>query len=131
MAGDPQGVDPGRVRPDQRPFCLGFRFLQETDDTPRVIEANDSERRGLLTLNRQGGDRYLGLRFHVRAEHPLKVHAVELVAREDQHMIDARPLDRAQVLPDGIGRPLVPFFSFIRLLRRENLDESHGRTGRI
>src|SRR5579863_6293889 len=60
----------------------------------------------------------------MRAKHPLKVHSIELISGEDQDMVDARPLNRPQVLPHRVSRPLVPLFAFIRLLRRKHLDES-------
>ena len=39
-----------------------------------------------------------------------EIHAIELIARQNQHQIDARLLDVAQVLPHGVGRSLVPAF---------------------
>jgi len=60
----------------------------------------------------------------VRLEHVEKVHPIQLIAREDQHVVDARLFEVSQVLADRIGRPLIPVGSDKRLLSRENLDKS-------
>ena len=44
---------------------------------------------GLGAIDRLGGDRDVGLGALVRGEHLAEVHAVELVAGEDQHVLDA------------------------------------------
>ena len=60
----------------------------------------------------------------MRGEHIGVVHAVELVAGEDQHVIGFRFLHVAQVLPHGIGGALIPIRAFVGLLGGENFDEA-------
>ncbi len=57
-------------------------------------------------------------------EHLAEVHAVELIAREDQHVVDAGLLQVAEVLADGVGGALVPVGAVERLLGGEDLDEA-------
>ena len=75
-------------------------------------------------MHRHGGDRHVGRRLDVRDDHVLEVHPVQLVAGEDQHVLDARLLDVAEVLPHGVGRALVPGGVVERLLGGQHLDET-------
>ena len=53
-----------------------------------------------------------------------KIHPVKLIAAQDEVIIE-RPLEEvAHVLPDGVGRALIPLRAFRRLLRREDIDEA-------
>jgi hypothetical protein len=62
----------------------------------------------------------------VRGQHVGKVHPVELVAREDQHVVDIGLLQGAEVLPHGVGRALIPIRAVVGLLGGQNLDEPAG-----
>ena len=75
-------------------------------------------------MDRHGGDRHVGAGLDVRSEHVLEVHAVELIAGEDQHVVDAGLLDVAEVLPHGVGRALIPVGVVERLLGGQDLDEA-------
>ena len=58
-------------------------------------------------------------------EHLLKVHAVKLIARENQHVLDARLLEIAEILPHRVRRALVPLgLAIHRLLRRQDLEQT-------
>src|SRR5262249_22686877 len=103
---------------------LGLRFFEKSDDSPRIVEPDDTEVRGLFAVDWQGGDRDVRLGIDVCLEHPLKIHAVELIARKDQDVVDPRPLNRSQVLPHGVCRSLVPLLPFERLLGREDFYEA-------
>ena len=52
-----------------------------------------------------------------------EVHAVELVAGEDQHLVRTLALDVGDVLADGVGGALVPVGALVGLLGGEHLDE--------
>ena len=60
----------------------------------------------------------------MRDDHVLEVHPVQLVAGEDQHVLDARLLDVAEVLPHGVGGALIPVGVVERLLGGQHLDEA-------
>ena len=66
----------------------------------------------------------------VRLQHLAEIHAIELVAREDQHVVDARLLDVPQVLPHGVGGALVPVGVVQRLLGGQDFDEAAARMRR-
>jgi len=59
----------------------------------------------------------------MRLEHVGIVHPVKLIAREDQHVLDVGLLKIADVLPDGVGRALIPIAAVERLLGGEDFDE--------
>ena len=61
----------------------------------------------------------------VSAQHVAEIHPVELVAGENQHVVDAGLLEVAQVLADGVGGALIPVGRWVdRLLGGEDLDEA-------
>ena len=63
----------------------------------------------------------------VRLEHVAVVHAVQLVAGQDQHVFHAGLFDVADVLPHGVGRALIPVGPGIRrLLGGQHFDEAAG-----
>lgn len=64
----------------------------------------------------------------MRGQHLGEVHAVQLVARENQHGLDTVLLDVHEVLADGIGGALIPVGSFEGLLDGNNFDESAVET---
>ena len=57
-------------------------------------------------------------------EHLAVVHAVQLIARQDEDMFDARLLDVADVFANGVGGAFVPVGAFEGLLCGEDFDES-------
>ncbi len=56
--------------------------------------------------------------------HVGEVHAVELVAGEDEHVVDAGLLDVPQVLPHGVGGALIPAGVVERLLGGKDFHEA-------
>jgi len=59
-------------------------------------------------------------------DHLPKIHPVELVAGEDQHVLDARLLQVAEILPHGVGGALIPVGVGDGLLGGQDLDEAAG-----
>ena len=45
--------------------------------------------RAVSPVDRHAGDRHVGLRGLVRGHHFAEIHAVKLVAREDQHVLES------------------------------------------
>ena len=62
----------------------------------------------------------------VLLEHLAEVHAVELIAAEDDVVLVRVLEEIAEVLPHGVGGALVPARVRGRLLRGEDLDEAAG-----
>src|SRR5437588_11260031 len=55
-----------------------------------------------------------------------KIHAIQLIAAQDQVVI-VGPLQKIpHVLPDGVSRSLVPLRAFGSLLCRQHIDEAAG-----
>ena len=90
---------------------------------PRIVHPHDAQAGGVLAVDRDGGDGHVGLGAAVQLDHLAVVHAVELVAGEDQHLGHAGLLQVAEVLPHGVGRALVPVAPFHGLLSGEDLHE--------
>jgi hypothetical protein len=59
----------------------------------------------------------------MRFEHLAKVHPVQLVAGENQHIIDPRLLNVAKIFADSIGGSLIPIGPFNCLLHGKNFDK--------
>ncbi len=74
--------------------------------------------------DRQHGDGDVGLFARWVSSISPEVHAVELIARQDQHVFDPGLLDVAHLLADGVGRALIPVGPFVGLLGGEDFDEA-------
>jgi hypothetical protein len=60
----------------------------------------------------------------MRFEHLFVIHAIQLIARKNQHVIDVGLLHVADLFPHRIGGALVPVDSIHRLLRRQDLHKA-------
>jgi hypothetical protein len=97
-------------------------LLDEVDDPPGGVEAQDAEPRGLLAGDQLDGDRQVGLELPVGAHELRDVHQVELVAREDQDLVGVLLEQPGEGLAHGVGRPLEPVAIVQRLLGGQNVD---------
>ena len=95
-------------------------LLGELDDLVVVVRGQDAEAGGLLPGHGHDGDREVGVVLLVSVEHLAIIHAVELVAREDEHVLGVLGLDVAQVLGHGVCRARVPCAARLRRVRRED-----------
>ena len=124
---DAASVDPGRIGVDEFEFFDRLRLFQEALHATGVVQPHDAELRGLLVIDRQGCNRHVGARLAMRDQHVVVVHVVQLIARQDQHMVDPGLLQIAQMLAHGIGRSLVPQLFFVGLLGRQDFDEAFAK----
>ena len=60
----------------------------------------------------------------MRLDHRPEVHAIELIAGENQNIIELRRFDVAEVLPHRVRRALIPVGVVQRLLSGQQFDES-------
>ena len=120
----PRRVDPGRIGPHHVHLFVGLGLFQKAGHAAGVVQPHDAQALAAVAIDRHGGDRHVGLRLAVAGHHFGKIHAVELIAREDQHVVDFGLLQVAQVLPDGVGGSLIPVGVFQRLLGGQDFDES-------
>ena len=116
---DPLGVDPHHVH-----FRDGLRFLKESMNASAIVEPHHAETARLLVGDRQGSDRRIRIGLAVRPQHLVKIHPVQLVAGEDEHVINIRLADALQLLPNGVRGPLIPAGARHRLLSGQNLDKA-------
>ena len=107
---------------------LGF-FL-EPGDAAGVVGFQDAEAGGVGAADREGGDGEVGLGGQVVAQDLAEIHAVELVAAEDEEIFVVALEEIAQVLAHGVGGALVPGRVHRRLLGGQDLDEGRRKTGR-
>ena len=83
-------------------------LLHELDDPALLIGMHDPEARGRLRSTGMVGDGHVRLAFDVLAQHFSVIHAVELIAAEDDVIVVRTLEEVAQVLPNSVGRALIP-----------------------
>ena len=66
------------------------------------------------------------LRLDVRVDQLGEIHAIDVVARENQVILGVDVAEMARRLPHRIGRALEPVLALGRLLGRQHFDESVG-----
>ena len=99
-------------------------FLAKLADASRVVDPHRAEVGDLALRARQHTDRDVGLILEMVAQHLPVVHAVHMIAGEDQHQVAAQARDDAQVLAHGVGGTLEPAFVVHRLLGSQDLHEA-------
>ena len=85
---------------------------------------HDSKARRRLPIHRNGADGQVRIRFDMLTQNLTIIHSVELVAAENDIVIERALEEVAKILPDGVRGALVPMRPRRRLLRREDLDET-------
>lgn len=96
---------------------MGGLFLKFLDEAVRP-DVHDAEARGLVHRHLDDRDRAGRAGLLMRAEHPVIVHFVHMVAREDEHAVGVIHLDEVHVLIDGVGRAGKPRPALPRALIR-------------
>jgi hypothetical protein len=100
-----------------------LRLLLEPDDAPGLVHLQHPVLpRGHGGRNADDGHREPGAALLVKLMEPAVVHLVDVVARQDQHVLGGDVVDERQVLADGVGGALVPLVPELHL-RRDLLDE--------
>jgi hypothetical protein len=101
----------------------GFGFSSNATISSGSIEPEDAHRRASSAYRlRRDGD--VGAAVDVRVDHLVVVHAVEMIAGENQVVVGVVPREVPRRLPHGVGRSLVPVRIVGRLLGGEDLDEA-------
>jgi hypothetical protein len=87
------------------------------DDAPGLVDAHDAEAGGLIGGHLLHGHGGVGARLAVGAQHLPEVHAVELIAGEDDDVVPALVAHVAHAAADGVGGALEPVRALLGLLR--------------
>mmetsp|Transcript_22098 Transcript_22098/g.57586 ORF Transcript_22098/g.57586 Transcript_22098/m.57586 type:complete len:367 (+) Transcript_22098:824-1924(+) len=102
-------------------------LLRKLDDAAGVVDLHEAKRLRLLLGAGQRGDSDGGLRGAVRGHKLLVVHAVQVVARQDEevlHAVGHRLLKQPHVLAHRVGRTLEPVGVLRALLRGQHLHKA-------
>ena len=101
-------------------------FLDESVDAAIDAALHNPELGDVIARHGFGRERDLGPGLDVLVKQDAKIHPVKLVAAQDQIIGERAFEEVAHVLPDGIGRALIPVRTLGCLLRGQNLDEAAG-----
>jgi hypothetical protein len=104
-----------------------FRLLDELDDLALFIGVHDSKTGCRRAIHRNGAYCDVRVCLKVLAQDMAVVHAIELVAAQNDVVIHRSLEEVAKVLPDCVGSSLIPMRSLRRLLCRQNLNETRGK----
>ena len=85
------------------------------------IHIHNTKARRILPWHLHDGDGAICARFFVVSEHFSVIHLVDVVAREDEHILGVVHVDKADVLEDGVGRALIPRRAARALIRRQDV----------
>ena len=78
----------------------------------------------MLPAYRNDGYRDVRVMLGMRPQNLAVVHAIKLIAGQDEDGAGLLVLEIANVLPDGVCGPLVPIGFLVRLLGRQDFDEA-------
>ena len=99
-----------------------FRFLLEIRDPLVLVGDHDAEALCLFHRNRHDRDRHIRIVLLVEVEHGLIVHLVDVIARENQHIVRVVGLHVGEILVNGVRRAGVPLGALLLFIGRKNRD---------
>ena len=99
-----------------------LRLLLEADNLAGVIDVNHAKQPGFRRINQDGRDGDIRARVLVLPQHADVVHLVDVVARQDEHILWLLGADRVNVLVHRVGGAHVPVLADA-LHRGHDLDE--------
>ena len=118
-----EGGAGGRAAADGREaFQVGLLF--ELLDGAVPVEGEDAHAGGVGGSHGKGGNRDVGVAVAVLVDQDGVIHAVEVIAGQDQVVVGVVAHEMPGRLPDRVGGALIPVGVVGRLLSREDLDEA-------
>lgn len=111
------------------PGMAAARLLPEFLDAAGGIGAHQAEALGVLGIHGQGRHRERGPARPVGRHKARVIHPVELIAREDQHLVHVPGGEELAVLAHRIGRALKPAGAVRGLLGCQHLHETAVKAG--
>ena len=99
-------------------------LLRKINDAASLIDLHETEGSGALLVHGHGRDSDVSANLAVLADEILVIHAVEVVAGEDDVLIAVGLSEEPKVLAHSVRSTLEPVLVDGALLRGENLDEA-------
>ena len=100
-----------------------FRLLDKAGDALFRIDLHNTQRWGLGQRHRNGGHGHIGVSLRVLSDNAAKIHAIELIAAQDEHEIEIVIQEVSEILAHRIGGPLIPRVIGECLFRSQNFHE--------
>ena len=120
----PPAIEPFGMLPPIAASRSARRLFLEAGDLAEIVELEDAHLRGIVGRDRLRGDRDVGAALDVRLDQLVEVHAVEMIAGEDQEVLGVEALEVARRLAHGVRGALKPVRAVGRLLGGEHFDEA-------
>ena len=105
---------------------MSFGFSTEARDAPFLVDLHDAEGLRIAPRDRNGGDGDVRAGLGVLADDVAEIHPVQLIAAQDEQVIEIVREKVNEIFADGIRRALVPGRVGKRLLCREQFHEATG-----
>src|SRR5215203_1036509 len=106
-----------------RKKIVTFGFLFKLDDASRLISLQQTKLTGRTRFTRNYRDSDVSVRLMMALEEIAVVHAIQVIAGENQQRVDAPVSDVRQHLPHSVGSSLEPLRTLRSLFRSDDLDE--------
>ena len=108
----------------QQRVLLGL--FHEARDAVVVVNLHDAAGLGLVAPDRHRGDGDVRAGFAVLLDHLLKIHPIQLVAAQDEQVVEIVVHKVDEIFPHRVRRAFIPRCVVERLLRREDFHEAGG-----
>ena len=108
-------------------LLIGLRFFDEVDDAPFFVDLENAQTWRLFSRDGFDGNRHIGTARPVLGDEFTVIHAVEVVAGEDENLLGAARENTPQLAAHRVGRSLIPVRALLRLFGSENLYIAIGK----
>ncbi len=105
-----------------------FGFFHKIGHAVVGSGGHDAKSRGHGRRDAKGGNGHVRRVVGVKCQHGIKVHLVDVIAREDQRQIGVAAFDKREILLDGVGGAAVPVGLETRLVGLVELQAAGERT---
>ena len=99
-----------------------LRLFEEGQDLVRLVDVHHAEAGGFHAWHFEASHRHFGLRVDVLLQHLLVVHLVDVVARQDDHVVRRIGLDDVDVLIHRVSGAEIPHILVDALGGRQHVE---------
>ncbi len=100
-----------------------FGFFDEFLNHAFIVDAQKPHARGVVAVDEIDGDRETGLFASVAGQHFRIIHAIEVIARQNERFFAGKMADVMERGADGVGRAHEPFLAAFGLFGGQDFDE--------